>query len=36
MLLNEGLRVASRCRLGPRSQRDSIGATFRMLGEQLA
>lgn len=36
MLLNEGLRVASRRRAGPRSQLDSVAATFRMLREQLA
>lgn len=36
MLLNEGVRVASRRRLGARAQLDPIAATFRMLKEQLA
>lgn len=36
MLLNEGVRVASRRRLGARAQLEPIAATFRMLREQLA
>jgi TetR/AcrR family transcriptional repressor of nem operon len=36
MLLNEGVRVASRRRLAARAQLDPIAATFRMLEEQLA
>ena len=36
MLLNEGVRVASRRRLAAGAQRDPIAATFRILREQLA
>lgn len=36
MLLNEGIRVASRRRLGVREQLDPIAATFRMLRHEVA
>jgi TetR/AcrR family transcriptional repressor of nem operon len=36
MLLNEGVRVASRRRLSTRAQLDPIAATFRLLRQQLA
>jgi hypothetical protein len=36
MLLNEGVRVASRRRLSTRAQLDPIVTTFRMLREQMA
>jgi TetR/AcrR family transcriptional repressor of nem operon len=35
MLLNEGIRVASRRRLGVREQLDPIAATFRMLRREI-
>lgn len=36
MLLNEGVRVASRRRMKPKDQRDPIATTFSMLRQQIA
>lgn len=36
MLLNEGVRVASRRRLGARDQREPIASAFRLLRQEIA